>query len=116
MTDPRPADQAKRGLLVSLDEHPAQILRNAETLGLNLRAHVDAGTVQVLYESPQEFDLDAHFARLIQTIEASQIERLVIDGMTSYSAALGEKGKGMAVNGERRHGARRARRAAAACG
>lgn len=73
--------QAKRGLLVSLDEHPAQILRNAETLGLNLRAHVDAGTVQVLYESPQELDLDAHFARLIQTIEAGQIERLVIDGM-----------------------------------
>lgn len=84
--------QAKRGLLVSLDEHPAQILRNAETLGLNLRAHVDAGTVQVLYESPQELDLDAHFARLIQTIEASQIERLVIDGMTSYSAALEDKG------------------------
>lgn len=84
--------QAKRGLLVSLDEHPAQILRNAETLGLNLRAHVDAGTVQVLYESPQELDLDAHFARLIQTIEAGQIERVVIDGMTSYSAALEDKG------------------------
>jgi circadian clock protein KaiC len=30
--------QGKRGLLVSLDEHPAQIVRNAETLGLDLRA------------------------------------------------------------------------------
>jgi len=80
--------QSKRGLLVSLDEHPAQILRNAETLGLNLRQHVDAGTVQVLYESPQELDIDAHFDRVIRTIEASKIERLVIDGMTSYSAAL----------------------------
>ena len=28
--------QGRRGLLVSLDEHPAQILRNAETIGLNL--------------------------------------------------------------------------------
>ena len=80
--------QSKRGLLVSLDEHPAQILRNAETLGLNLREHVDAGTVQVLYESPQELDIDAHFDRVIRTIEASKIERLVIDGMTSYSSAL----------------------------
>lgn len=83
--------QGKRGLLVSLDEHPAQILRNAETLGLNLRQHVDAGTVQVLYEFPQELDLDAHFARIIQAIEAFQIERLVIDGMTSYSSALGSE-------------------------
>ena len=81
--------QNKRGLLVSLDEHPAQILRNAETLGLNLREQVDTGTVQVLYEYPQELNLDAHFAQIIQTIEASQIERLVIDGMTSYSSALG---------------------------
>lgn len=80
--------QNKRGLLVSLDEHPAQIMRNAETLGLNLREHVDAGTVQVLYESPQELDIDAHFDRVIRVIEAARIERLVIDGMTSYSSAL----------------------------
>ena len=80
--------QSKRGLLVSLDEHPAQIMRNAETLGLNLREHVDAGSVRVLYESPQELDIDAHFDRVIRTIEASKIERLVIDGMTSYSSAL----------------------------
>ena len=31
----------KRGLLVSLDEHPEQILRNAETLGLDLKSQVD---------------------------------------------------------------------------
>jgi circadian clock protein KaiC len=81
--------QSKSGLLVSLDEHPAQILRNAETLGLNLREYVDAGTVRVLYESPQELDIDGHFDRVIRTIEESNIERLVIDGMTSYSSALG---------------------------
>jgi circadian clock protein KaiC len=78
--------QGKRGLLVSLDEHPAQIMRNAETLGLNLQAHVDAGTVQILHEYPQELDIDAHFDRVIRAIEASQIERLVIDGMTSHNA------------------------------
>src|ERR1700676_3132122 len=38
--------QGKRGLQVSLDEHPAQILRNAETLGLNLKEQVDAGMIQ----------------------------------------------------------------------
>ena len=33
--------QGKRGLLISLDEHPAQILRNSGTLGLDLQAQVD---------------------------------------------------------------------------
>lgn len=83
--------QGKRGLLVSLDEHPAQILRNAATLNINLQEQIDAGTVQVLYESPQELDIDAHFTRLIRTIESEKIDRLVIDGMTSYSAALGSE-------------------------
>jgi circadian clock protein KaiC len=83
--------QGKRGLLVSLDEHPAQIVRNAETLGLNLREYIDAGTIQVLYEFPQELDIDAHFDRVVRTIEASRIERLVVDGMTSYSSALGSE-------------------------
>src|SRR6266849_973941 len=80
--------QSKRGLLVSLDEHPAQILRNAETLGLNLREQMDAGTIRVLYDSPLELEIDAHFDLILRTIEEQKIERLLIDGMTSYSAAL----------------------------
>ncbi|HEV8713943.1 MAG TPA: ATPase domain-containing protein [Candidatus Binatia bacterium] len=80
--------QGKRGLLVSLDEHPAQIVRNAETLGLDLRAQLDAGTIHLLYESPQELEIDAHFHLVCRTIEKHHIERLVIDGMTSYSTAL----------------------------
>ena len=80
--------QQKRGLLVSLDEHPAQIMRNAETLGLNLREQLDSGAIQFLYECPQELELDVHFERIIRTIEEHQIERLLIDGMTSYSSAL----------------------------
>lgn len=78
----------QRGLLVSLDEHPAQISRNAATLGLNLEKQIDAGMVHVIYESPQELEIDPHFDRLVKTIEEHKIERLLIDGMTSYSAAL----------------------------
>jgi circadian clock protein KaiC len=84
--------QGKRGLLVSLDEHPAQILRNAATLGMDLKEQIDTGMIQVLYDSPQELEIDAHFDRIIRTIEEHKIERLVIDGMTSYSSALGDQG------------------------
>ena len=84
--------QGKRGLLVSLDEHPAQILRNAATLGMDLKEQIDTGMIQVLYDSPQELEIDAHFDRIIRTIEEHKIERLLIDGMTSYSSALGDQG------------------------
>ena len=35
--------------------------------------------------------MDAHFARIIQTIEEHKIQRLVIDGVTSYSTALDDQ-------------------------
>ena len=84
--------QGKRGLLISLDEHPAQIVRNAHTIGLDLETHIEAGTIHILFESPQELDVDAHFNRIVQTIETHDIQRMVIDGMTSYSTALEERG------------------------
>jgi len=80
------------GLLVSLDEHPAQILRNAATLGLNLQDQVDAGEIHILFESPQELEIDVHFAKIVSLVEKYNIQRLVVDGMTSYSTALGDLG------------------------
>jgi circadian clock protein KaiC len=84
--------QKTRGLLISLDEHPAQIIRNAQTLGLNLEEQVADGTIKILFESPQELDIDSHYARIVELIEEHDIQRMVIDGMTSYSTAIGEIG------------------------
>jgi circadian clock protein KaiC len=83
--------QNRRGLLISLDEHPAQIARNAKTIGLDLQAQIDAGEIHVLFQSPQELNIDAHFVKIIRTIEKYDIKRMVIDGMTSYSTALGDQ-------------------------
>jgi circadian clock protein KaiC len=83
--------EGKRGLLISLDEHPAQIIRNADTIGINLREHIDSGMLHIFYESPQELEIDSHFARIVKTIEDNDIQRLVIDGVTSYSTALDDQ-------------------------
>jgi circadian clock protein KaiC len=83
--------QNRRGLLVSLDEHPAQIARNAATLGLDLQSQIDTEAIQVLFESPQELSVDAHFATIVHMVEKYDIQRMVIDGMTSYSTALAEQ-------------------------
>ena len=65
----------KPALLVSSDEHPAQILRNADALGLPLRKHVDSGAVHLLHVSPLEVEVDALFASICRTVEERGIER-----------------------------------------
>ena len=82
--------QKTRGLLISLDEHPAQIIRNARTLGLNLDEQVADGTIKIMFESPQELDIDSHYARIVRLVEENDIQRMVIDGMSSYSTAISE--------------------------
>jgi circadian clock protein KaiC len=44
-----------------------------------------------LFQTPQELNIDVHFAQIVETIEKYDIQRLVIDGMTSYSTALAEQ-------------------------
>jgi circadian clock protein KaiC len=82
------ARNQRPGLMISLDEHPEQVKRNAETLGLNLREYLDSGMIQFFYDCPRELELDVHFARITQIIQAHHIQRLIIDGMTSYTSAL----------------------------
>jgi circadian clock protein KaiC len=83
--------QKARGLLISLDEHPAQIVRNATTLGLDLQELIDTGAVHIMFENPQELNLDRHFALITRTVEKYEIQRMVIDGLTSYSAAVADQ-------------------------
>ena len=84
--------QKTKGLLISLDEHPAQLIRNAELLGIPLQAHIDSGDLHIFYDSPQELDIDAHFSKIVEIVEKNNIQRIVIDGTTSYSTALGDQG------------------------
>jgi len=77
--------------MVSLDEHPEQVMRNTDTLGLSLREHLDSGAIQFFYDCPRELELDVHFARIIQIIEEHHVERLIVDGMTSYTGALADE-------------------------
>ena len=79
--------EGRRGLLVTLDEHPDQIMRNAATLGLDLRREVEEGRILVHYESPLELDLDIHFDRIIRLCESQTIDCIVFDSIAVYEMA-----------------------------
>jgi len=73
-----------KALLVSLDEHPAQLMRNARSLGFDLQALVDAGDLHIHYESPLELELDVHFDRIVRLVEAEGIDCVVFDSIAVY--------------------------------
>jgi circadian clock protein KaiC len=71
-------------LLVSLDEHPRQLIRNAKSLGFDLEGLVDSGDLFIHYESPLELELDVHFDRIVKLVEQEQIDCVVFDSIAVY--------------------------------
>src|SRR5262249_1788582 len=73
------ARRGKRGLMVTLDEPAAQVIRNASTIGIDLQSLMDQGLIHLWYDSPQEMEIDRHFARLEELVLTHRPERTVID-------------------------------------
>jgi circadian clock protein KaiC len=71
-------------LLVSLDEHPRQLIRNAKSLGFDLAALVAEGRMFIHYESPLELELDVHFERIVKLVEQEGIDCVVFDSVAVY--------------------------------
>ncbi len=87
------ARRGERGLMLSLDEAPAQILRNAHAIGINLEAEIERGMVRIQYDAPQEIEIDRHFYQIEQIIETFKPKRVVIDSLSTYGSSLGSSAR-----------------------
>ena len=87
------ARRGERSLLLSLDEQVTQLLRNAQTVGIDLQPAIDAGIVRLYYDAPQEIDVDHHFHKIERIVEEFQPKRVVIDSLSTYGSALGTHGR-----------------------
>ena len=76
-----------RALLVTLDEHPRQLMRNAASLGFDLEKPQAEGSLFILYESPLELELDVHFDDVARLVEAHDIDCVVLDSVAVYEMA-----------------------------
>ena len=45
--------------------------------------------IRIWYDSPQELEIDRHFARLEELIRTFQPRRVLIDSLSTYSSTLG---------------------------
>jgi circadian clock protein KaiC len=74
--------------MVTLDETLPRIIRNAATIGIELQGEIDRGRLDVWYESPQELEIDRHFAELERRIARLTPRRVVIDSLAGYGSMV----------------------------
>ena len=87
------ARRGERSLMLSLDEQVPQILRNAASVGIDLKASIDSGLVILEYEPPQEIEVDVHFHHIEELVKDFKPKRVVIDSLSTYGSSLGTKGR-----------------------
>jgi circadian clock protein KaiC len=87
------ARRGERSLMVSLDEAPAQIMRNAKAIGLDLEPDIAAGLIKLQFDAPQEIEIDRHFYQIEQIIEDFKPKRVVIDSLSTYGSSLGSSAR-----------------------
>jgi circadian clock protein KaiC len=84
------AQMGEAGLMVSLDEQPAQLTRNAKSLGFPIDAFVSNEQLSFLYESPLDLELDVHFDRFVRMVDERNIQRVVFDSLALYEKSCPE--------------------------
>jgi circadian clock protein KaiC len=77
--------RGERALMVLLEESPEQVLRNMQSIGLDLRPWVEAGLLRIWAARPSAFGLETHLAILAGLIEEVAPSVAVLDGIASLS-------------------------------
>jgi circadian clock protein KaiC len=85
--------RGERSLMFSLDEQVPQIIRNANSIGIDLQAAIDSGMVRVQYDTPQEIEIDHHFYNVERVVEEFKPKRVLFDSLSTYGSNLGAEGR-----------------------
>ena len=85
------ARRGERSLMVTLDEPMAHVIRTAATIGIDLPAEIERGMMRLWSESPQEMEIDEHFAQLEGIVDTFRPQRVLIDSMSSYTGTVTSK-------------------------
>ena len=76
-----PCSAAEPGLLFTVGHSPGALLAKARTLGLPVAKLIEAGHVEVVWQSTTEGLLDAALHRLLHSVQRMGARRLCIDGL-----------------------------------
>ena len=80
-------------LMFTLDEQVPQVIRNANSIGIDLKSAIDDGLLRVQYDAPQEIEIDRHFHHIEQLVEEFKPKRVLFDSLSTYGSNLGTTGR-----------------------
>ncbi|HXH07398.1 MAG TPA: circadian clock protein KaiC, partial [Vicinamibacterales bacterium] len=79
--------RGERALFVSLDEAPAQIVRNMAAVGLDLQPHLATGRLRMYSIRPRADSPDYHLVRICRAIVEHGARALVLDPISALGGA-----------------------------
>lgn len=79
--------RGRPGLLVSFEESPNQLIRNAAAFGWDLADLIGRGLLDIFHVSPAELNIDRHAFHIQNRIEQIGAGMLVIDSITTFEGA-----------------------------
>jgi circadian clock protein KaiC len=77
----------ERCLYFAFEESPQQIVRNMQSIGIDLQKHVDAGLLQFHSSRPTLYGLESHLVSIHKKIAAFKPKALVLDPITNLIIA-----------------------------
>jgi len=77
--------QGERALFVTLEESPAQLMRNMASAGIDLKRWVDAGLLRLWAVRPTAYGLEMHLASLLRMVQDFDPSIVALDAMASLA-------------------------------
>jgi circadian clock protein KaiC len=77
--------RGERCLFFVFEESPAQIIRNARSVGLDLARHAESGLLRFEAARPSLYGLEMHLARMHRDLDLFQPDVVVIDPISAFN-------------------------------
>jgi len=82
-------ESGKRCLYFSFEESPRQILRNMNTIGIDLQSSLDSGSLEICSSRPAAFGLEMHLVQMHKKIETFKPDVVIVDPISNLHTAAG---------------------------
>ncbi len=80
--------KGENALVISLEERPSKLVRNAKTFGLELEPYINKKMLEVLYVSPVLYHPDEEALIIKKKIKENNVKRLLLDGIENLETSI----------------------------
>jgi circadian clock protein KaiC len=80
--------KGENALVISLEERPSKLVRNARTFGIELGTYLNKKMLEVLYVSPVLYHPDEQALILKRKIKENSVKRILFDGIENLETSI----------------------------